>query len=119
MDIDNKTDKHVTLNLGKIDYYGNGRKINLATVTVGFTMISGNKESCFSVTGDVWNRIHTDIVRGGCGTPEFLLKEFFPDNDTLKRIVELADKWHLTNFSNIPDVAKEEIFDLMAEIESK
>ena len=117
MKIDSQTDKHVTLDLGKIDYDGRGRKINRAEVEVGFTKLSGNDESYFSVTGDIWNIRHTDIVRGGCGTPEMLLKEFFPHNNTLKRVVELADKWHLTSYSHIPEVAREEIIDLMEEIE--
>ena len=117
MEIDNKTDKHVTLKLGKIDYNGTGRKTNSTEVNVGFTYLDGNKESHFSVTGDIWNIRHSDIVRGGCGTPEFLLKEFFPNNDTLRRVVELANKWHLTSYSRLPETTLAEIIDLMEEIE--
>lgn len=117
MEIDNKTSKIVTLDLGKIDYYGQGRKSNKADVEVGFRYLNGNKESYFSVTGDIWNIRHSDIVRGGCGTPQFLLEEFFPHNATLRRVVQLAEKWHLTNYSQIPETALAEIVDLMEEIE--
>ena len=117
MKLDNKTDKHVTLKLGKIDYNGTGRRTNSAEGEVGFTYINGNKESHFSVTGDIWNMRHSDILRAGWGTPEFLLKEFFPNNDTLRRVVELANKWHLTNYSHIPKTARDEIVDIMEEIE--
>ena len=117
MEIDNKTSKIVTLDLGKIDYNGQGRKTNKAEVEVGFRFLDRNKESYFTVTGDIWNMRHTDILRGGAGTPQFLLEEFFPHNATLRRVVQLADKWHLTDFSSIPKTTMAEIIDLMEEIE--
>lgn len=117
MEIDNKTTKIVTLDLGKIDYNGQGRRTNKAEVQVGFRYLNGNKESYFFAVGDIWNMRHSDILRGGAGTPQFLLEEFFPHNATLRRVVQLAEKWHLTNFSSIPETAMAEIIDLMEEIE--
>ena len=117
MTIDSQTSKHVTLDLGKIDYNGQGRKTNKAEVCVGFTKVGGNKESYFSVIGDIWNMRHTDILRGGCGTAQFLLEEFFPHNPTLRRVVQLGNKWHLTLYSSIPQTDRQEIMDLMEEIE--
>ena len=117
MEIDNKTTKIVTLDLGKIDYNGQGRRTNKAEVEIGFRYIKGNKESHFSVVGHIWNMRHSDILRGGCGTPQFLLEEFFPHNATLRRVVQLAEKWHLTTYSRIPKNVMSEIIDLMEEIE--
>ena len=117
MRIDNKTSKIVTLDLGKIDYYGQGRKSNKAEVEIGFRFLNGNKECYFTVTGHIWNMRKTDMLRGGAGTPQFLLEEFFPNNATLRRVVQLADKWHLTDFSSIPETTMAEIIDLMEEIE--
>ena len=118
MEIDNKTDIHRTLSLGKIAEV-NKRRENLAEVSIGFTYIRGNDESYFSVTGFIWNRIHTDIVHGGRSVQDYLLENFFPNDKTLKRICDLGRKWHLTRFSRIPEDAREEIFALMDELERK
>ena len=117
MEIDSKTTKIVTLDLGKIDYNGQGRKTNKAEVDIGFRFLNGNKECYFTVTGHIWNARKTDILRGGSGTPQFLLEEFFPNNAALRKVVQLADKWHLTDFSSIPKEAMVEIVELMEEIE--
>ncbi len=117
MEIDNKTTKIVTLDLGKIDYNCQGRRTNKAEVEIGFRYINGNKESYFSIVGHIWNMRNSDILRGGSGTPQFLLEEFFPHNATLRRVVQLAEKWHLTDFSSIPKITMAEILDLMEEIE--
>ena len=107
----------MTLDLGKIDYNGQGRKTNKAEVEVGFRFLNGNKECYFTVTGNIWNARKTDILRGGAGTPKFLLEEFFPHNATLRRVVQLAEKWHLTDYSKIPKTVMTEIINLMEEIE--
>ena len=117
MEIDSKTNKIVTLDLGKIDYYGQDRRINKAEVEIGFRFLHGNGESYFTCTGQIWNARRTDIVRGGAGTPKMLLEEFFPHNAALRRVVGLAEKWHMTNFSQLPKTALAEIIDLMEEIE--
>ena len=102
MEIDSKATKIVTLDLGKIDYNGRGKKINKAEVQIGFECLRGNDESYFFAIGDIWNMRHSDILRSGAGTSKFLLEEFFPNNATLCRVVNLAEKWHLTRFSSIP-----------------
>ena len=117
MEIDNKTTRIVTLDLGKIDYYGQGRKINKVEVEIGFSFLNGNKECYFTVTGHIWNARRTDILRGGAGTPKFLLEEFFPRNSTLRTIVQLAEIWHLVAFSFIPKGVRTKIVELMEEIE--
>ena len=117
MEITSTTNKTVVLNLGKIDYCGIGRKSNKAEVHIGFRYIHGNNESYFCVYGYIWNVKETNILYGGTGTPSFLLEEFFPNNATLKRVVNLADKWHLVPFSEIPENDLKEIVELMEEIE--
>lgn len=117
MEITSTTDKHVVLDLGKIDYNGQGRKTNKAEVKVGFTYLRGNDESYFSVTGQVWSMKHVDILRGGCNTAQFLLDEFFPNNATLRKVCQLAARWHLVNYSEIPEKSRNEITELMEEIE--
>ena len=117
MEIDNKTTKIVTLDLGKIDYSCQGSGTNKAEVQVGFEFLNGNDESYFSVVGHIWNMRHSNILRGGAGTPKFLLEKFFPNNATLRRVVQLAERWHLTDYSKIPKTVMAEIINLMEEIE--
>ena len=52
-----------TFNFGKIDYNHTGRKENLVTVEMEYKT-DGEKKR-FSVSANVWNRLHTDIVAGG------------------------------------------------------
>ena len=117
MEITSTTCKRVTLDLGKIDYNGQGRKINRADVEIGFIYLDGNNESYFGVSGEVWNMRHTSLLRGGAGTPKFLLEEFFPHNATLRKVVQFAEKWNLVSFSEIPENVRGEIIELMEEIE--
>lgn len=116
MQIDDKTTKIVTLDLGKIDYYGRGKKTNRAEVEIGFRFLKGNDECYFTITGQIWNARKTDMLRGGVGTPQFLLEEFFPDDPTLREIVKLS-KWHFTDFSKIPERVRTKIIELMEDIE--
>ena len=117
MEITSTTDKIVALNLGKIDYRGIGRKTNKADARIGFRYIHGNNESYFCVYGYIWNAKETNILHGGAGTLSFLLEEFFPNNEILRRIVHLGNKWHLIPLSEIPENDLKEIVELMEEIE--
>lgn len=118
MEINSATDRHVILELGKIDYNGQGRKTNKADVFIGFTNLRGeSEESYFSVAGYVWNESHTHILRGGSETVQFLLDEFFPDNATLRKVYQFDARWHYLNFSEIPEKDRTEIIELMEEIE--
>ena len=118
MEISSTTDKHVILDLGKIDYNGQGRKTNKADVYIGFTNLRGeSEESYFSVAGYIWNESHTHILRGGSDTAKFLLEEFFPHNATLRKVCQFSARWHLLNFSEIPEKDRNEIIELMEEIE--
>lgn len=52
-----------TFDIGKIDYYGRGRKINPVTVEVELTEKDG--KPCFSAMAMVYNQTKTDTVAGG------------------------------------------------------
>lgn len=52
-----------TFNIGKIDYYGHGRKINPVTVEV--TLKEKDGKHCFSASATVYNQTKTDIL--ACG----------------------------------------------------
>lgn len=118
MEITRTTNKHVILELGKIDYNCQGRKTNKADVFIGFTNLRGeSEESYFSVAGYIWNEGHTHVIRGGSETVQFLLDEFFPNNATLRKVCQLDARWHLVNYSEIPEKTRNEIIELMEEIE--
>ena len=110
--ISNKQTFILKLELGKIAY-GNPRyRANAAEVNIGFRYIDGNKESYFTVTGDIWNRIHTDVLRCGCMTQDTIL-EYLPENALLKKVCEVAKKYHLKDFSSLKRNEKKEIFAVM------
>lgn len=52
-----------TFNIGKIDYYGRGRKINPVTVEV--TLKEKDGKPCFSASATVYNQTKTDILTCG------------------------------------------------------
>lgn len=52
-----------TFDLGKIDYYGRGRKINPVAVEV--TLEEKDGKPCFSAMAMVYNQTKTDVVAGG------------------------------------------------------
>lgn len=79
-----------------MDYNGTGRKINQVTVEIEIkertNRIDQNLnpiERCnvFTMSGNVWNSKHTDIITGGQMCDE--LPKLFPHNKSLKRLVEI------------------------------
>lgn len=60
-----------TIDCGKIDWNGTGRKVNPATVTVEYRLEAkyiGGKIAPyweFSACGDIWNARHTEMIAGG------------------------------------------------------
>ena len=110
--ISNKQTFLLKLELGKIAYGNPHYRANAAEVSVGFHYLSGNRESYFTVTGEIWNRIHTDVLRCGCMTQETIL-EYLPENALLKKICEVAKKYHLKYFSSLTRKERKEIFEVM------
>ena len=93
---------------GKVAYYGK-RKINEVTLEVTlYADRNGYPE--FAVCADVWNNLHTDIVAGGQMIDD-LYNQFprFQHNTIYKAIMELWEKYHCKDVSNIPEIDKKKM----------
>ena len=81
-----------TLEFGKIDYNGTGRKINRVSVDIE---LKDKKEGpALSICGDIWNSKGTDIVCGGqCldTISRYIKTDFF------KKILRLWKMYHLND----------------------
>ena len=95
---------------GKIAYNGK-RKINEVTLEVELREWNGYPE--FTACAKVWNNIHSDIVAGGQMIDK-LYNEFATLRDSVlyKTIMQLWEKYHLHNISDIPAEDKE-LIDLL------
>jgi hypothetical protein len=82
-----------TISFGKVDGYNIGRKNCEVMLTMNLT-----EDNCFSVSGELWNNLHTDIIRGGqCINA---LYNDFPElqqNKLYCEIMELWQKYHLND----------------------
>ena len=95
---------------GKIAYNGK-RKINEVTLEIELREWNGYPE--FTACAYVWNNIHSDIVSGGQMIDD-LYNEFALCRNSIlyKTIMQLWEKYHLHNISNIPAEDKE-LIDLL------
>lgn len=104
-----------TFNFGKIDFYGNGRRDNLVTVTVElrqrggedtFTVDRATGEKTIvgktptyvelSICGDIWNRLRTDIVCGGqCLDTIAKYRRQLTERDLFDTLLDLWKNYHL------------------------
>lgn len=88
-----------TISFGKIAYNNQNRKDNEATVEMELleqTTEAGYKYLEFTASGNVWNRLHTDIVMGGqCldDMAEYIHEPIFNE------IREIWEKWHLNGYT--------------------
>ena len=95
---------------GKVAYNGK-RKIN--EVTLEIELIDWNGYPEFTAHAMVWNNIHTDIVAGGQMIDELYNKfAAFRYSLLYKTIMQLWEKYHLHDISNIPAEDKE-LIDLL------
>lgn len=84
------------INFGKIDYYGNGRKINSVDLEVKLYKADTDKPT-FSVCGTVWNSRHTDCVAGGQCIDS--IQKFFKNDRLYNLIADLWGKYHLNDMN--------------------
>lgn len=77
-----------TLNFGKIDFNGIGRRIN--TVTIDIALCNGR----FTVSGDIWNARKTDII---CGGQCLDLISKFVNTPLFRQIYRLWKLYHLND----------------------
>ena len=87
---------------GKVDGYHNGRKQCEVILNFGFQEFSG-QEPYFSVCGELWNNLHTDIIRGG-QCVDSLAEEFktLSRNKLYQEMLALWKAYHLKKKSEIP-----------------
>lgn len=89
-----------TFNFGKIDFYGNGRKTNLVTVTV--ELRNTDKGAELSACGDIWNNLKTDVVCGGQCLDE--IKEYIKS----PLFLEIYNFWKLYHLNGMHAGTKEQ-----------
>lgn len=92
-----------TIEFGKIDFNGRGRKINLVTLEIN---LEGEKKPVFSVSADVWNSKKTDILMGGQCLDDLL--PYFKNNKLFIEIYRLWSLYHLNDLH--AGTKKQEIF---------
>lgn len=80
-------------NLGKIDYAGCGRKVNLVTVEVEYKEKADGKK-CFSAYGNIWNASQTDLVYCGQCFDEIAK---YVKTPLFKTIYNLWKEYHLND----------------------
>ena len=82
-----------TFNFGKIAFDGNkaGNKNNLVTIEVSF---DGTR---FSASGNVWNRLQTDIISGGQNLDE--LYGYLKDDGLFLKIYSIWKQYHLNDMT--------------------
>lgn len=95
---------------GKVAYNGK-RKINEVTLEVELREWNGYPE--FTAHAMVWNNIHSDIVAGGQMIGK-LYNRFATLRDSVlyKTIMQLWEKYHLHDISDIP-AEDQELIDLL------
>ena len=101
---------------GKIDYTGCGRKINEVTLEVTlYADRNGYPE--FTACADVWNNLHTDIVAGGQMLDElFNSNARFRNSTIYKTILDLWNKYHIKDVTNIPEDDKKKMDILFSDL---
>ena len=80
-----------TFNFGKIAYDESGRKDNLVTIEISFD------DTRFSASGNVWNRLQTDIISGGQNLDE--LYEYLKDDGLFLKIYSIWKQYHLNDMT--------------------
>ena len=103
-------EKERVFSFGKIAY-NSKRKINEVTLEIELRDWNGYPE--FTACVSIWNNIHSDIVAGGQMIDD-LYNEFerFRGSILYKTIMQLWEKYHCKNISNIPAEDKE-LIDLL------
>ena len=75
-------------NLGKIAYIGKNKSNE---VEIEYSI----KDGRFSMSAQIWNSKHTDIVAGRQMLDE--IKKLFPDNAKVQEMHKIWKKWHLND----------------------
>lgn len=91
------------MSFGKVDGYHIGRKTCEVVLEFGYREFK-DQEPYFSVCAEMWNNLHTDIIRGGQCVYE-LAEEFesLRNNKDYALIAVMWKRHHLKPISLIPD----------------
>lgn len=85
-----------TFKFKKIDWYGRGRKINQPEVTM--TLKYDNEDRpCLTISGNIWNNTHTDIVCGGQNLDEMIKYDSISSDPTFNKLYYLWTNYHLND----------------------
>ena len=101
---------------GKVDLYKCGRKINEITLEINlYADRNGYPE--FTACGNAWNIRHTDIVCGGQCIDRLYEKIPRLHNNTIyKTIMELWEKYHCKDVSDIDSLDKKRMDILFSDL---
>jgi hypothetical protein len=80
-----------TLQLGKVDAFGSGRRINAVEIEIRIE----NDGRRLAITGGIWNGRHTDYA--SCGQNLDQIGRLFPGSAKVQRIVKVWERWHLND----------------------
>lgn len=99
---------------GKVDGYRIGRKNCEVTLEAGFREYSG-QEAYFSVCGNLWNNLHTDIIQGG-QCIDSLAEEYktLRHNGLYMMLFHFWKKYHLKKYNEIPAMDRMIIEEILA-----
>lgn len=86
---------HKTIECGKCDWEGRGRRVNALTLDVRLTE-KDDGTWAFAVSGDVWNSRRTDIIRGGQCLDEMFAR---PEMAPWREVYELWAEFHLNDMT--------------------
>lgn len=81
------------ISLGKIDFYGIKRKINLVTLEI--ELKEKDNKKILSICGNVWNNKKTDIIYNGQCLDD--LFPFYKNNKLFQKIYRLWKLYHLND----------------------
>ncbi len=79
-----------TIELGKVDFNHNGKRNCMAELEWELT-----GDGRFTMSGNIWNHLHTDIYCGGQCVDEVV--DLFPHNKKAQRMLEIWKRWHLND----------------------
>ena len=80
----------------KIDWYGRGRKINQPEVTMTLKYDEEDRP-CLTISVNIWNCHHTDIVCGGQNLDEMIKYESISSDPIFNKLYYLWANYHLND----------------------
>ena len=85
-----------TFDLGKIDWFNTGKKINLVEITM--ELIDTYQGPVLTINPTVWNQTKTQMVKGVVDM--YNLEQHFTNESLFEGIFELWFKYHMNNAHN-------------------